>query len=159
MTAPAIREATRTFDLPDLPATEVLAGRVADLAATGDAIALSGPLGAGKTAFARAFINALAGESVEVPSPTFTLLQTYPTARGMIWHFDFYRLERPEEAYELGIEEAFADGISLIEWPERVALLLPADILTVGLSEAAAPDGRRARLDGRGTWALRLAGL
>ncbi|HUN52569.1 MAG TPA: tRNA (adenosine(37)-N6)-threonylcarbamoyltransferase complex ATPase subunit type 1 TsaE [Candidatus Sulfotelmatobacter sp.] len=159
MTVPAIREAARAFALPDLAATLTLAGRLAALAAAGDVIALSGPLGAGKTAFARAFINSLSGESVEVPSPTFTLLQTYPTPRGTIWHFDFYRLERAEEAYELGIEEAFADGISLIEWPERVAALLPADLLTVALCEAAAPDARRASLAGRGTWSGRLARL
>jgi tRNA threonylcarbamoyladenosine biosynthesis protein TsaE len=159
MIEPAIREATRAFDLPDLRATEALAGRVAALATVGDIIALAGPLGAGKTAFARAFITALAGTPTEVPSPTFTLLQTYATPRASIWHFDLYRLERAEEAYELGVEEAFADGISLIEWPERLAALLPDERLTVNLSDAAEAGARSALLTGRGTWAMRLARL
>ena len=157
--ASAIPEASRAFDLPDLTATERLAGRVAALARAGDVIALAGPLGAGKTAFARAFITALVGAPVEVPSPTFTLLQTYATPGAAVWHFDLYRLERAEEAYELGIEEAFVDGISLIEWPERIAALLPAERLTVNLTEAADAGARHAELSGRGAWAARLAAL
>src|SRR4051812_29949378 len=104
--------------LPDEAATAALAGRLAPLAARGDVVALTGALGAGKTSFARGFIAARAGRPIEVPSPTFTLVQTYDLPSGPIWHFDLYRLERPDDAIELGIDEAFADGISLIEWPE-----------------------------------------
>jgi tRNA threonylcarbamoyladenosine biosynthesis protein TsaE len=139
--------------LADEAATARLAAEVAARARPGDVIALAGPLGAGKTAFARAFIHALGGEE-EVPSPTFTLVQTYPLGSATVWHFDLFRLEAAAEVWELGIEEAFADGISLIEWPERLAGLLPDDRLEVILSIA--EPGRRARLVGRGSWAGRL---
>ena len=88
-------------------------------------IALKGELGAGKTTFARAFIRARGGGEA-VPSPTFTLVQIYEIGDVPIWHFDAYRLRDPDEAWELGIEDAFRDGISLIEWPERLGPLLPA---------------------------------
>lgn len=136
-------------DLPDENATVALAARVAGVAARGDVIALSGPLGAGKTVFARAFIRARGGTG-EVPSPTFTLVQTYELADAAVWHFDCYRLRRAEEAWELGIEDAFRDGISLIEWPERIESLLPADRLRVELSPGASPGSRRAVLSGWG---------
>src|SRR5258708_24955199 len=96
--------------LPDVAATAALAGRVAPLARRGDVVALSGALGSGKTTFARAFVAARAGRALEVPSPTFTLVQTYELPTGAIWHFDLYRLERPDDAIELGIDEAFADA-------------------------------------------------
>ena len=108
---------------------------LAALAKTGDVIALKGELGAGKTSFARAFIRALGGTG-DVPSPTFTLVQVYELATATIWHFDGYRLRHPEEAWELGIEDAFADGISLIEWPERFGAFVPARRLEIGLSLA-----------------------
>ena len=98
--------------------TEHLASRLAKIAAMGDVITLSGDLGAGKTVFARAFICAL-GEVQEVPSPTFTLVQSYYLNPIPVHHFDLYRLENPEDAFELGIEDLFSQGISLIEWPER----------------------------------------
>jgi tRNA threonylcarbamoyladenosine biosynthesis protein TsaE len=152
---PAFPAATRAAverALADEAATARLAAEVAARARAGDVIALAGPLGAGKTAFARAFIRALGGTE-EVPSPTFTLVQTYPLT-ATVWHFDLFRLEAPAEAWELGIEEAFADGISLIEWPERLGALLPEDRLEVILSFA--EPGRRARLVGRGSWAGRV---
>src|SRR5579871_3208575 len=113
--------------LPDPTATARLAAGVAPLARIGDVVALHGALGSGKTSFARAFVAARAGRVIEVPSPTFTLVQTYDLPNGPVWHFDLYRLERPDDAIELGIDEAFADAISLIEWPERLGALLPAD--------------------------------
>jgi tRNA threonylcarbamoyladenosine biosynthesis protein TsaE len=140
--------------LPDAAATAALAARVAPLAARGDVVALSGTLGAGKTTFARGFIAARAGRPIEVPSPTFTLVQTYDLASGAIWHFDLYRLERADDAIELGIDEAFADAISLIEWPERLGDLLPARRLDITLAFVA--GGRAARFDG---WSDRLAAL
>lgn len=91
----------------------------------GDAIALWGDLGVGKTTFARVLIQTLVGEEIDVPSPTFTLIQTYDATHGEIWHCDLYRLKEPEEAFELGLEDAFHDAICLIEWPERLGNLLP----------------------------------
>lgn len=144
-------------DLPDEKATSALAARLAALAAPGDVVALKGELGAGKTSFARAFIRARGGDET-VPSPTFTLVQTYDLAGGSVWHFDLYRLRLPDEAWELGIEDAFRDGISLIEWPERLGDLLPARRLEVGLEFGPAPAVRRATLTGD-AWAARLAGI
>ena len=143
-------------DLPDENATAALAARLAAAAAAGDVIALSGELGAGKTSFARAFIRARGGAET-VPSPTFTLVQIYDLPGGAVWHFDLYRLRRPEEAWELGIEDAFHDAISLIEWPERIAALLPAARLDIALAYAASRTARRATLSAGGTWPRRLA--
>ena len=118
-----------------LAETERLAQRLAPRAAPGDVIGLCGPLGSGKTAFARAFIRARLGRAgEEVPSPTFTLVQLYEHAVGTIWHFDLYRLDGPKDAYELGIEDAFSHAISLIEWPEKLGDLLPGDRLDVRLA-------------------------
>ena len=124
----------------------------------GDAIALSGDLGAGKTTLARALIGALLGEgSPEVPSPTFALQQTYATPRLAVSHFDFYRLSGLEEAAELGFEEALDAGAVIVEWPERAASLLPADRIEVTLSETASPDRRLVTVHGIGAAAARAA--
>lgn len=155
--AAAVR--VRSVTLADLGATEALARRLAHAARPGDMIALEGDLGAGKTAFARAFVHALqdrAGQPREdVPSPTFTLVQTYEIGPLAVWHLDLYRLSGPDEAWELGIEEAFADGIALIEWPDRLGPLLPPDRLTLKL-EAIEADGRRAMLAAVGERGRRL---
>lgn len=149
--------------LPNPAATERLAAIIAAEARPGDAILLSGDLGAGKTHFARAFINALADSVEEVPSPTFTLVQSYPaTAAGKpveIAHFDLYRLKSPDETIELGIEEAFAEGIALVEWPDRLGAMTPKRHLALRLEIA--PDGvtRRAFLQGTEDWRDRLAGI
>lgn len=107
-------------------ATTTIAQNLAKGAKPGDVFLLEGPLGAGKSVFARGFIRALCGPDTEVPSPTFTLVQTYDGAKGPIWHFDLYRLEDPDEVFELGWEEALTDGIVLIEWPAHAGLNLPA---------------------------------
>ncbi len=148
------------IELRDEAATAALAARIASLARPGDVIALKGELGAGKTSFARAFIGAR-GSREDVPSPTFTLVQIYEVGDAAVWHFDFYRVRDPEEAWELGIEDAFRDGISLIEWPERLGPLLPARRLEIALSQTALPQARIAALDpGKGSdWDVRLAGL
>ena len=145
--------------LPDLEATERLAARLAPLARPGDAILLSGPLGAGKSAFARAFLRTLAGDpALEVPSPSFTLVQSYELPGGLeAHHFDLYRLSGPADLRELGWEEA-RRGLVLVEWPERLGTLRPADALDLALALAIAPgaaeDARTAHLTG---WEGRLA--
>lgn len=145
------------LDLPDLAATERLATAIAGLVRTGDVIALTGDLGAGKTAFARALINARMG-AVEVPSPTFNLVLTYDGDDLSIWHFDLYRLTRPEEALELGLDEALASAVSFIEWPERLGSLMPPDRLAITLT-LTGETGRRALVDAPPDWVRRLAEL
>lgn len=114
----------------------------------GDAIALKGDLGAGKSTLARALIRALADDvNLEVPSPTFTLVQSYET-RVPVHHFDLYRLSAPDELDELGLDDALSQGTALIEWPERAAERLPVDTLWVDLAEHG--EGRVARLSGQG---------
>jgi tRNA threonylcarbamoyladenosine biosynthesis protein TsaE len=144
------------IDLAAPEATEALGGALAPLLRVRDVIALHGDLGAGKTTLARGLIRALMGEpQLAVPSPTFTLVEIYDTPRGALWHFDLYRLNNPDEAWELGIEQAFAEAISLIEWPERLGALLPAARLDLELTLSG--TGRRARLSGAGDWTQRLA--
>lgn len=99
-------------------------------------ILLYGNLGMGKSVFCRALIKALCrDETLEVPSPTFTLLQQYTSNKGIIWHYDLYRLSDPSEIYELGWEEALEDGIILVEWPERLSALLPKTHTSITLSK------------------------
>jgi tRNA threonylcarbamoyladenosine biosynthesis protein TsaE len=145
-------------DLPDEAATAALAAKISALAASGDVIALKGDLGTGKTAFARAFIRSRGGDE-EVPSPTFTLVQLYELDPTAIWHFDLYRLRSAEEAWELGIEDAFSEGISLIEWPERLGPLLPERRLEIILTFSDRPGARRAALDPGKGWQTRLAAI
>jgi tRNA threonylcarbamoyladenosine biosynthesis protein TsaE len=147
------------IELPGEGATAALAARIAGLARRGDVVALRGPLGSGKTTFARAFIRARFGPREDVPSPTFTLVEIYGAAPPLVWHFDLFRLERAEEVWELGIEDAFADGISLIEWPEQLGKLLPAARLGIELSFAPAPDARIATVSPSSTWSARVAEL
>src|SRR5213078_4211400 len=147
------------IELPDEAATAALATRLARLVGRGDVIALKGELGAGKTSFARAFIRARAGHDEEVPSPTFTLVQPYELPDLTIWHFDGYRLRQPEEAWDLGIEDAFRDGVSLIEWPGGLGCRTRRRGLEITLQHGAAPEARRAIVDPGPEWASRLAPL
>ncbi|MGE0597761.1 MAG: tRNA (adenosine(37)-N6)-threonylcarbamoyltransferase complex ATPase subunit type 1 TsaE [Hyphomonadaceae bacterium] len=144
---------SRVLSLPDAAATEALGARLAALLRPGDVVCLKGELGAGKTTLARGAISVWAGAG-EVPSPTYTLLQIYEGAKGPLWHVDLYRLRRPEEVWELGLEEGFVEAACLIEWPERLGASLPRDRLEVVLE--AAGDGRRAVLTGYGAWSSRL---
>ncbi len=138
---------TFSFSLPDEAATERLGTALAKRLRPRDVVALQGGLGVGKTTLARAILRAAAGDpSLVVPSPTFTLVEVYDTSRGTFWHFDLYRLEEPDQVFELGWEEARADGIALVEWAERLGRLLPRERLTVML--AIEGDGRRADLQG-----------
>jgi tRNA threonylcarbamoyladenosine biosynthesis protein TsaE len=138
---------SRTLLLPDLSATELLAQRLVSLVRPGDSLMLEGPLGAGKTAFARAFLRHAASDpTLEVPSPTFTLLQTYETGIGLISHYDLWRLDGSAALAELDWEDA-RDGIVLVEWPDRLGILRPDDALTIVLSLRYG-DAREARLSG-----------
>ncbi len=155
-----------TIELADETETARLAIKLAAAARLGDVLALIGDLGAGKTVFARAFINARAATAQEVPSPTFTLVQTYtfpdtdnPGGDIPVYHFDLLRIEDTGEIEELGMEEAFAGGISLIEWPERLNGLLPVDRLDIALTQGKGEAERRCVLTGRGSWAARLSAL
>ena len=119
----------------------------------GDVVALEGTLGAGKSVLARAVINTLCPQEDDIPSPTFTLVQTYePDNMPVIMHFDLYRLDAPEEALELGIEDAFIDAVSLVEWPQRLASYLPRSALTIALSDGDSDTSRRAKLHGDARW-------
>jgi tRNA threonylcarbamoyladenosine biosynthesis protein TsaE len=144
------------IDLADETATAALAARLAAVARPSDIIALKGELGTGKTAFARAFIRARGNED-EVPSPTFTLVQVYDVGPAAVWHFDLYRIGAPEDTWELGIEDAFISGISLIEWPERLGRLLPARRLEITFSFGDQPWARHVSLDPGKEWQARLA--
>ena len=147
-----------TVQLSDEAATRALMVDIAAALAPGDLITLSGDLGAGKTTFARALIRYLAGdESVEVPSPTFTLMQAYELPRFNLVHADLYRLSGPAELAELGFEDIAADAVTLLEWPDRAAGFLPADRLDIALT-LSPPKGamfRNARITGYGAFAAR----
>jgi tRNA threonylcarbamoyladenosine biosynthesis protein TsaE len=138
---------TFSFFLPDEAATERLGAALARRLRPRDVVALQGGLGVGKTTLARAILRAASGDpALIVPSPTFPLVEIYDTPAGVFWHFDLYRLEEPEQVFELGWEEARADGMALVEWAERLGALLPRERLTVTL--AMEGDGRRADLQG-----------
>ena len=130
--------------LPGPADTDRLGAALARALRPGDALLLDGDLGAGKTALARAIIRALTGPEEDVPSPTFTLVQVYETRAGPLWHADLYRLSHVDEIAELGLEDAFAEAICLVEWPGRLGPLVPARLLVVRILEAG--DGRVAEL-------------
>ena len=131
--------ARATIHLPDASATEALARRIAPLLVSGDTILLAGEIGSGKSTFARALIKQRLleiGQDEDVPSPTFTLVQTYDAGHVEIWHCDLYRLTDPDEVLDLGLEEAFEQAVCLIEWPDRLGKLAPANALRIELTEA-----------------------
>ncbi|GHC51568.1 tRNA (adenosine(37)-N6)-threonylcarbamoyltransferase complex ATPase subunit type 1 TsaE [Neogemmobacter tilapiae] len=134
------------FDLVDAAATERLGSALADWLRIGDTLLLEGPIGAGKTHLARSLIQARLGRAEDVPSPTFTLVQTYEDERGDIWHADLYRLSQVDEVIELGLDAAFDRAICLVEWPDRLGDLAPDGAFQLTLS--AKGDGRVARLSG-----------
>ncbi len=137
------------FDLADAEATTRLGAALAPLLKTGDVILLWGELGAGKSTLARGLIRALTTPDEDVPSPTFTLVQFYE-GKLPVAHFDLYRLNRPEEADELGLDEALDQGAVLVEWPQRLGPRLPPDRLDIELTQQG--EGRVARLVPHGSW-------
>ena len=146
--------------LADADATTALGARIAPLLQVGDAVLLYGPLGMGKSTLARGLIRALTRPDEDVPSPTFTLVQFYETTPP-IAHFDLYRLSRPDEAYEIGLDEALDDGCVLIEWPERlgedVSWIAGTNLLTITITEQG--EARLATVSGAGSWDERLQDL
>ena len=142
-------------ELADEAATARLGAAVAGALRLGEAVCLSGPLGVGKSVLARALVRAVAGPETEVPSPTFTLVQFYEGAGLALAHFDLYRLTEPNEAYEIGLDEALDVGAAVIEWPERLGGRLPPDRLDICLAMGERETARVARLSGTGAWAKR----
>lgn len=138
--------------LPDEAATARLGGALAAVLRDGEAICLEGPLGAGKSTLARALVRALTTPDEDVPSPTFTLVQFYETAVFPLAHFDLYRLTSPDEAVEIGLDEALDEGAVLIEWPGRLEGRLPPDRLDIEISHEDGGQTRRARLTPHGAW-------
>lgn len=143
-----------TIDLPDLAAMEALGARIATNMRPGDVIALSGPLGAGKTTLARAILRA-AGHAGEVPSPTFTLIEMYEALQPPVAHADFYRLEDPAEVEELGLDDYREGAVLIAEWPERAGGFAhePACLtIDVSFAGANAGGGRKAIVEGGADW-------
>ncbi len=135
--------------------TDALGRLLADHLHPGDTLLLGGPIGAGKSHLARAVIRQRLGRMEDVPSPSFTLVQTYEHPAGDIWHADLYRLSHPDEVMELGLEDAFASAICLVEWPDRLGRLAPIDAIHLTLSHHG--DGRLAEIRFAGRGALRRA--
>jgi len=140
--------------------TAALGAHLAGWLQRGDVLALAGPLGSGKSVFARAVVRRLTkAPDLAVPSPSFTLVQTYePVGGPPVWHVDLYRVGDASELIELGLEEAFETAVTLIEWPERADGMLPADTLWVNITPTGA-SGRRLRFEGAAPWPERLTGL
>lgn len=150
---PPDRPAPLELFLPDADATERIGAALAPSLQPGDVVLLFGDLGAGKSALARAAIQArLASEGrrEDVPSPSFTLVQTYETTAGEIWHADLHRLSGPDAVEELGLDQAFQDAVSFVEWPDRLGSWTPSRRLEIALTEAGEGRRLRARAFGEG---------
>ena len=149
--------AIKTFEVLEEAETDQLATQISQLLRTGDTILLEGDIGAGKTAFCRALIKAQCGPATDVPSPTFTIVQTYDANDFEIWHCDLYRLGGPDDILELGLDAAFEDAVVLVEWPDRLGDLKPSDALELSISLVG--DYRRFSFSGSAKWAKRLGDL
>ncbi|NDC58009.1 MAG: tRNA (adenosine(37)-N6)-threonylcarbamoyltransferase complex ATPase subunit type 1 TsaE [Alphaproteobacteria bacterium] len=140
--------AAGALELADAAATQALGARLAHALQVGDVVLLRGELGAGKTTLARGLIAAWTGVDEDAPSPTYTLVQVYEGPRGSLWHMDLYRLRDAEEALELGLEDALAYAVTIIEWPERLGPFSPPDRVEIDLTLVGA--GRRAAVSAFG---------
>lgn len=133
-----------TLDLPSPEATDRVAARIGSVLRSGDCLLLDGPVGAGKSHFARALIQSRLAVCEDVPSPTYTLVQTYVAEDGTeIWHADLYRLTSTDEVIELGLTDAWSSAICLIEWPDRLGDLVPVNALAIDLHPDVARPERR----------------
>ncbi len=139
-------QTTTTLRLSTETDTDLLGQTLSNYARAGDCFLLRGQIGSGKSAFARAFIRALLGQETDVPSPTFTLVQTYDYGDLEIWHADLYRLTSTYEIEELGLTDAFDHAICLVEWPDRLDTLTPKDALHLHLEDGENDDARIATL-------------
>lgn len=148
-----------TFEFTTEAETNSFGARLATALKPGDVVCFEGPLGAGKSTLARGLIHALSGAN-DIPSPTFTLVETYDFESGDLWHFDLYRLEKQSDVWELGFEDALDSGISLIEWPDKIESILPADALRLSI-EVQPAAMRRLRLVAPDRWkpALQRCGI
>ncbi len=145
------------FRLPTEADTAHLGAALAKALEKGEAICLSGPLGAGKSVMARGLIRALSPDDGDVPSLTFTLVQFYPGPAFPIAHFDLYRITSADEAYEIGLDEALRDGAAVIEWAERLGHHLPPNRLDIDIEVDG--EARRVRLTAHGAWEERAIDL
>ncbi len=143
--------------LPNETDTACLAQRLAPLLKAGDTLLLEGEIGAGKTFFARSLIHAIIGTADDIPSPTYTLIQTYDGPEFEIWHCDLYRLTSSNDAFELGLDEAFESALSVIEWPDRLGSDTPKNSLKLIFEVTKA--GRSISFSGNPSWARRLTHL
>jgi tRNA threonylcarbamoyladenosine biosynthesis protein TsaE len=149
-------EISSEFLLSDAEAASRFGARLGRCLQPGATVLLQGPVGAGKTHIARAAIRALCGEATEVPSPSFTLVQTYDGPECEIWHADLYRLTDPSEVDELGLDEAMERGIVLVEWPDRLGGQVPAGAVTITITIEG--DGRRLQMRGAGATLIACLG-
>lgn len=150
---------THTFTLQSPDETATFAAQIGQHLIAGDTVLLEGDVGAGKTHFARALIQSRLAVPEDVPSPTFTLVQTYDGLETDIWHADLYRLTSTLEIEELGLSEAMQNAVCLIEWPDRLGQLTPKDALTLAFSPGSMPDARHVTAKwGATKWADKLHG-
>lgn len=138
--------------------TQSCAHLIADHLQAGDMIALVGNLGMGKSVMARALVRRLVGQpEMDVPSPTFTLVQSYNGKKFEVWHADLYRLEHPDEVYALGLDEALDYAMIMVEWPDRLPDYFQADCLVISLQQGQKANSRQLTFMGNGQWKNRLA--
>lgn len=141
--------------LNNLDYTKTFALKLSSELKKGDFLCLKGDLGAGKTTLAQYLIRDMMGNlNEDVPSPTFTLVQTYESMKGTVWHYDLYRVNFEQELFELGMEEALSEGIVLVEWPDRLGSFLPKNYLEITFDII--QEGRSITLKGFGDWEKRL---